>query len=93
MCFNSRWVVDIINSVKRDEDDQDSLPNVYFAPELEKTFTIILSRIPLWSNILVSKFNSTRYCASSAESENYFMQVKSDSGMYLSYLSFSTQYL
>lgn len=69
----------IIDRVER-EDDGISLPNVYFAPEVEHTFAVILSRIPLWSNIMVDKFKSKRYCASSAESENYFKQLKSDPG-------------
>lgn len=73
--------MEIINSVDRD-DDRIHLPNIYFSPELEHTFIVILSRIPLWSNIMVTKFNSTRYCSSSAESENYFKQLKLDPGNY-----------
>lgn len=70
---------EIIDNVARDADDI-CLPNIYYSPDLEKAFITILSRIPLWSNIMVARFNSNRYCASSAESENYFKQLKSDSG-------------
>lgn len=76
--------MEIIDAVKR-EDDGFSLPNLYYSPELENKFIVILSRIPLWSNIMVKKFNSTKYCASSAESENYFKQLKSDFGIYSVY--------
>lgn len=81
MGIKFRWVMEIINTIEG-EDDRHSLPNLYYAPELENKFIVILSRIPLWSNIMVAKFNSTRYCASSAESENYFKLLKSDFGTY-----------
>lgn len=76
--FGFRWVVEITDMVERDEGD--GLPNIYYSPEVESAFITILSRIPLWSNIMVAKFISKRYCATSAESENYFKQLKSDPG-------------
>lgn len=83
MCFDFRWVIDVVDAIEIDSDDKTKcLPNIYYCPELEQTFIVILSRITLWSNIMVTKFNSTSYCATSAESENYFMQLKSDSGIY-----------
>lgn len=71
---------EIVDKVERDTDEEGYLANVYFSPELENAFLTILSRIPLWSNIMVAKFNSNRYCATSAESENYFKGLKSDPG-------------
>lgn len=82
LCSDFRWVIEIVDAIERDTDDEIYLPNIYFCPEMENTFIFILSRIPLWSNIMVTKFNSTRYCASSAESENYFKQLKSDTGIH-----------
>lgn len=78
--MNFRWVTKLVEAVQRDEDEEGYLPNVYYSPELENAFITILSRIPLWSNVMVGKFNSNRYCASSAESENYFKRLKADSG-------------
>lgn len=80
LIIDFRWVNELVDKVERDADEDGYLPNVYFSPEVESTFITILSRIPLWSNIMVAKFNSNRYCATSAESENYFKQLKADSG-------------
>lgn len=80
MISDFRWVIEIIDAIERDKNEDKCLPNVYFDQELEQTFITILSRITLWSNIMVAKFNSSRYCASSAESENYFKGLKADSG-------------
>lgn len=82
--FHFRWVIEIIDSLDHEiEDDSSRFPNMYFSPELEHTFIATLSRIPLWSNIMVAKFESTRYSASSANSENYFKQIKKDPGTYV----------
>lgn len=75
-----RWVTEIIDTIERDSNDDQCLPNMYFDQELEQPFIAILSRLTLWSNVMVAKFNSNRYCASSAESENYFKRLKADPG-------------
>lgn len=75
-------MIAIIDSIEI-EDDKTCLPNLYFSPEIENVFIVTLSRIPLWSNIMVKKFKSKRFCASSAESENFFKQLKSNPGVYI----------
>lgn len=80
LIFDFRWVTEIIDTIGRDSNEKQCLPNMYFDEELEQPFITILSRITLWSNVMVAKFNSNRYCASSAESENYFKRLKSDPG-------------
>lgn len=69
-----------LNSVAVDDSAESLFPNVYYSPELEDIFIYILSRIPLWSNLMVDVFGSTSYAASSGGSESSFKGFKYDYG-------------
>lgn len=71
--------MEALNEITIDENN-DTYPNLYYSSELEDTFIYILTRIPLWSNVMVEKFNSKKYSASSGGSESAFKGFKYDYG-------------
>lgn len=60
--------------------EKGDIENTYYAPHLEQLFTVILTRTPLWSNIMMAVFNSTNVCASSSGLESYFKNLKRFTG-------------
>lgn len=72
----SRWINEIISEINIRNDEGATIENAYFAPSLERILILILTRIPLWSNIMVKTFKSKNLCATSSGLESYFKNLK-----------------
>lgn len=51
----SSWIIEIISGLNVSNDEQTKIENAYYAPRLERILIVILTRISLWSNIMVRK--------------------------------------
>lgn len=77
---NYIWVQDIlkaipINDQGLDESDEKSY-NAFYAPKYVKYLTRTFVRMPLWSNLMVSKFKSKNICATSSTVESAFKDIQ-----------------
>lgn len=71
-----RWIKEIISKLPNDLGEQANIENAYYAPHLEKIFILILTRIPLWTNIMMTVFQTESACATSSGLESYFKNLK-----------------
>lgn len=71
-----RWIYEIIGDRNSSHDEKALIGNIFFAPSVERIFTILLTRIPLWGNIAMSIFRSENACATSSGLESYFKNIK-----------------
>lgn len=72
--------MDVLKGIEVTE-DMSTFPNMYYSPDLEDTFIYLIARITLWYNLMVEKFNSANYAASSGGSESAFKTIKHDYGI------------
>lgn len=71
-----RWINEILSELNICNDDPPSIENLYYAPRIERMCILILSRIPLWSNVMMAVFKSEKICATSSGLESYFKNIK-----------------
>lgn len=75
----SLWFDDILKTVKRKNQDNMILKyneNVYYFPPFIPTLRRIILRLPLWSNLSCSYFDSENKAPSSSGIESYFKTLK-----------------
>lgn len=70
------WINIIIQQVDIIRNESDMIENFYYAPELKSVFIKILSKIVLFSNLMMPKFNSPIKYATSAFVESEFKNIK-----------------
>lgn len=81
------WIESMLEDVKtyvntelNDSTEQptpEMVENAFYAPEVEKTLVVFLSKIHQWSNVMMSSFGSTNATPTSAGSESHFNLLKS----------------
>lgn len=69
-----KWVINIVDSIETE--DKGMAENVFYSPEYEKYLIHTFTRIPLWSNVLLAKFDKSSPIATSSASESEFKNVK-----------------
>lgn len=82
---NFRWIMEILSNQDFDAQNKEmieQIDNLYYAPNLEQSFILILTRIPLWSNIMMDAFGSKNECATSSGLESYFKNFKNHTGTF-----------
>lgn len=82
---NYKWILQIIQTIPiepppeipKDSNSTANTFNAFYAAKTYQKYLIrTLVRMPLWSNIMVKKFNSKNICASSSPVENVFKDIK-----------------
>lgn len=74
--------MEIISELNISNDEQTKVVNAYHAPRIERILIVILTRITLWSNIMVPVFKSENVCATSSGLESYYKGLKNLIGRY-----------
>lgn len=59
-----------------DDDEPGCHENLFYMPSFIRTLTRLVSQLPLWSNIMVTVYNSTNTVATSSNVESYFKTIK-----------------
>lgn len=70
------WLNIAKNSIVIIDRKEKYIDNLYYSPKLERTFILILTRITLWSNIMLNTFDSQNYCPTSSGLESEFKNIK-----------------
>lgn len=71
-----RWILNIYESVVTNADAEVDFPNIFHCKKAEDFLLRVFARIPLWSNVMCDKFNSTNFTATSSSSESEFKNIK-----------------
>lgn len=78
---NYVWVSDILKAIPIVEDELNESGNAkslnaFYAPKYKKYLIRTFVRLPLWSNVMMRKFGSTKEYATSSQVENIFKDIK-----------------
>lgn len=77
---NYTWIKSIYNGVKSNikqkKVKKGAVDNFYYSPDITEYFIRLFVRLPLWSNVMCTKFKSTNVAPSSSGSESNFKNIK-----------------
>lgn len=74
---NYKWLMTLRNTIPTTKEDSVSAENLYYSPGMESILIQLFVELPLWSNMMCTKFKSSNMCPTSSYSEAEFRNTKS----------------